>query len=69
MFTHQKNQLIEEAVEWKLYEQELYCMEAVVWKMENVENVRGCKALETFFPVIKDRETINHRWDGKIKTG
>lgn len=39
MFTHQKNQLIEEAVQWKLYEQELYCMEAVVWKMENVENV------------------------------
>ena len=52
-FTNQKNQQLEEAVQ--------YCME---------NNVREYKALQTaFFPLIKHKETINHRLDGKMKIG
>lgn len=41
---------------------------AVAWCLEN--NVRGYAALQTGqFPLIKDRETINKRLDGKIITG
>ena len=53
-FTNQKNQHLEEA--------EQYCMG---------NNVRRYKALNNlvFFPLIKDRETINHGLDEKIKLG
>ena len=50
---NQKNKQLEEAVAW--------CKE---------RNVRGCAALKTgLFPLIKDRETIKHRLDGKVVTG
>ena len=41
---------------------------AVAWCIEN--GARGYAALKTGqFPLIKDRETINKRLDGKIITG
>ena len=52
-FTNAKNDQLQAAVQ--------YCKD---------NNVRGHKALQTGqFPLIKDRETINRRLDGKIKTG
>ena len=49
----QKNEQLEEAVQ--------YCI---------ANGVRGHTALKTGrFHLIKDRETINGRLDGKIKTG
>ena len=52
-FTDNKNEQLREAVE--------YCL---------VNNVRGHAALSTGrFNLIKDRETINRRLDGQIKTG
>ena len=52
-YTDTKNRQIEEAVK--------YCIE---------NNVRGYKALKTdLFLLVKDRETINRRLDGKIKNG
>ena len=48
--TNEKNQQLEEAIAW--------CKE---------NNARGQAALKTgLFPLIKDRETINRRLDGKI---
>ena len=51
--TNAKNKQLEDAVQW--------C---------RVNNARGKAALNTeLFPLIKDRETINRRLDGKIKNG
>ena len=51
--TNEKNEQIEDAVQ--------YCLE---------NKVRGHVALKSgYFPLIKDRETINRRLDGEIKTG
>ena len=52
-YTNAKNQQLRETVQ--------YCFD---------NNVRGHTALKTGkFHLIKDRETINRRLDGKIKTG
>ena len=52
-YTDAKNRQIDKAV--------IYCID---------NNVRGYKALKTgLFPLLKDRETINRRLDGKIKNG
>ena len=52
-FTNAKSKQIQDAVN--------YCIE---------NGCRGFKALNTgLFPMVKDRETINKRLDGKIKHG